>query len=24
MSADAVWALEVVPHDQDVDPHARA
>jgi phosphoribosylformylglycinamidine synthase subunit PurSL len=24
MSADEVWALEVVPHDQDVDPHARA
>src|SRR5918997_651924 len=24
MSADAVWALEVVSHDQDVDPHARA
>src|SRR5215210_3900649 len=24
MSADAVWALEVVPYDQDVDPHARA
>ena len=24
MSADAVWALEVVPHDQDVDPYARA
>src|SRR4029453_15864513 len=24
MSADAVWALEVVPQDQDVDPHARA
>jgi phosphoribosylformylglycinamidine synthase subunit PurSL len=24
MSADAVWALEVVTHDQDVDPHARA
>src|ERR671911_724867 len=24
MSADAVWALEVVPHEQDVDPHARA
>src|SRR5688572_16754032 len=24
MSADAVWALEVVPHDQVVDPHARA
>jgi phosphoribosylformylglycinamidine synthase II len=24
MSADAVWALEVVPRDQDVDPHARA
>jgi phosphoribosylformylglycinamidine synthase len=24
MSADAVWALEVVPNDQDVDPHARA
>ncbi len=23
MSADAVWALEVVPQDQDVDPHAR-
>ena len=23
MSADAVWALEVVPHDQDVDPRAR-
>ena len=24
MSAEAVWALEIVPHDQDVDPHARA
>src|SRR5215207_5209319 len=24
MSADEVWALEVVPRDQDVDPHARA
>src|SRR5688572_10104913 len=24
MSAEAVWALEVVPHDQEVDPHARA
>src|SRR5918995_886815 len=24
MSADAVCALEVVPYDQDVDPHARA
>ena len=24
MSADVVWAFEVVPHDQDVDPHARA
>src|SRR5215211_5244337 len=24
MSADAVWALEVVHHDQDVDPHTRA
>ena len=24
MTAHAVWALEVVPHDQEVDPHARA
>src|SRR5215207_490224 len=24
MSPDPVWALEVVPHDQDVDPHTRA
>jgi phosphoribosylformylglycinamidine synthase II len=24
MSADAVWALEIVSHDQDVDSHARA
>ena len=24
MPADAVWALEIVPHDQDVDPRARA
>ena len=24
MSADAVWALEIIPHDQGVDPQARA
>lgn len=24
MSADAVWALEIVPNEQEVDPHARA
>ncbi len=24
MSADAVWALEIVPHEQEVDPHARS
>ncbi len=24
MSSDAVWALEIVPHDQEVDPQARA
>lgn len=24
MSADAVWALEIVPNEQEVDPHARS
>jgi phosphoribosylformylglycinamidine synthase len=24
MTADAVWALEIVPRDQEIDPHARA